>query len=180
MANSLKINVINIPEEGLKYVLSEDGSRFKEYLADTAEPDFVLLNVDVDCLITKMSATVLIKGKLSAIIESCCCRCLEDVRVSIGGDFNYSLVPATAEAREDVELTAEELEISHYHGDTIDLTSIICEQIILNIPIKTSCREECKGLCAQCGINLNTYSCNCHLDVVDHRMAVLKKFKVKN
>ena len=180
MTNSLKINVVTIPEEGLKYILSEDGSRFKECLTDTANTDFTLRKVDVDCLITKTSTTVFIKGKLSAIIKSYCSRCLEDVSVPIGGNFAYTLIPAKAETREDVELTAEELEISHYQGDFIDLTSIICEQIILQIPIKTLCREECKGLCSGCSINLNTSSCNCHLAVVDNRMAVLKKIKVKN
>jgi uncharacterized protein len=180
MPNSLKINVVNIPEEGLKYVFSEDGSRFKECLTDTANTDFTLRKVDIDCLITKTSTTVFINGKLSAIIKSYCSRCLEDISVSIGSNFVYTMVPAKAETKEDVELTAEELEISHYQEDFIDLTSIICEQIILQIPIKTLCKEECKGLCPRCGINLNTSSCNCHLDVVDNRMAVLKNFKVKN
>jgi uncharacterized protein len=136
--------------------------------------------VDLDCLVTKTSTTVFIKGEFSAIIDSNCSRCLEDISVPIGGNFTYTLIPAKAETREDLELTAEELEISHYQGDLIDLTPIICEQIILQIPIKTPCREECKGLCPRCGINLNTSSCNCHLAVVDNRMAVLKKIKVKN
>ena len=180
MSNSLKINVVNIPEEGLKYVLSEEGERFKECLPDTANTDFTLRKVDIDCLITKTSTTVFINGKLSAIIKSYCSRCLEDVNIPIGGNFTYTLFPAKAETREDLELTAEELEISHYQGDFVDLTSIICEQIILQIPFQTLCREECKGLCPRCGINLNTSSCNCHLDVVDHIMAVLKNLKVKN
>ena len=178
--NSLKINVATIPEEGIKYVLSEDGSRFKECLTDTAGTDFKLRKVDVDCLVTKTSTTIFIKGEFSAIIDSNCSRCLEDISVPIGGNFAYTLIPAKAETREDLELTAEELEISHYQGDLIDLTSIICEQIILQIPIKTLCREECRGLCPRCGINLNTSSCNCHIAVVDNRMAVLKKMKVNN
>ena len=178
--NSLKINVVTIPDEGLKYVLSEDGSRFKECLTDTAGTDFKLRNVDVDCLVTKTSTTVFIKGEFSAIIDSNCSRCLEDIGVPIGGNFAYTLIPAKAETREDLELTAEELEISHYQGDLIDLTSIICEQIILQIPIKTLCREECKGLCSGCSVNLNTSSCNCHLAAGSNRMAVLKNFIVKN
>ena len=178
--NSLKINVATIPEEGIKYILCENGSRFKECLTDTADTDFKLRKVVVDCLVTKTSTTVFIKGEFSATIDSNCSRCLEDISVPIGGDFAYTLIPAKAETREDLELTAEELEISHYQGDLIDLTSIICEQIILQIPIKTLCRGGCKGLCPQCGMNLNNSSCNCHLNVVDNRMAVLKNFKVKN
>ena len=105
---------------------------------------------------------------------------MEYTRLSIGADFAYTLIPAKAETREDLELTPEELEISYYQGDFIDLAPIICEQIILQIPIKVLCSEECKGLCPQCGANLNTSSCNCHLNFVDNRMAVLKDFTIKN
>jgi uncharacterized protein len=180
MPDSLKINVEIIPEEGLNYLISEDGARFNKLLTDITDIDFTLRKVDFNCRITKTSTTVFIKGELSAIIESDCSRCLEDISVPIGGNFVYTLVPAKAEIREDVELTAEELEISYYSGEVIDFTSIICEQILLQIPIKKLCTEDCKGLCPHCGMNLNKSSCNCHLAAVNSKMAVLKNFIVKN
>jgi len=180
MANSLKINVILIPEEGQRFVFSEDNAWFRACLKDSEDLDFTLDKVDVDCLVTKTSNTVFIKGSYSALINICCSRCLENTNLSIGSDFDYTLVPAKAETREDLELKPEELEISYYKGDFIDLAPIICEQIILQIPIKALCSEECKGLCPQCGANLNTSSCNCHLNFVDSRMAVLKNFTIKN
>ena len=180
MANSLKINVVTIPEEGLNVVLSEDGAWFKECFPDSEMLDFTLRKVDINCLITKTAGTIFIKGKLSAIIDICCSRCLEETKLPLGADFSYTLIPAKAENKEDLELKEEELEISHYQGDFIDLTPIICEQIILQIPIKALCSEDCKGLCPHCGSNLNASACNCHLDFVDNRMAVLKNFKVKN
>lgn len=180
MANSLKINVFLIPEEGQRFVFSEGDTWFQSCFKDNEKPDFILENVDVNCLITVTSGTVLIKGSLSALIDICCGRCLERAKLPISSDFTYTLIPAKAETREDLELTTEELEISYYQGDFIDLAPIICEQIILQIPIKTLCSEECRGLCPYCGVNLNTSSCNCHLNVIDDRMAVLKNFKVKN
>jgi uncharacterized protein len=180
MSNSLKINVVTIPEEGLDFVLSEDGKWFKECFQDSDQLDFSIREVDVKCQITKTSSTIFIKGNLSVLLEICCSRCLEDVHLPGGGDFAYTLVPAKPETKEDWELQAEELEISYYQGDFIDLTPIICEQIILQIPIKPLCSEECKGLCPHCGINLNAASCNCHLDFVDDRLAVLKNIRIKN
>jgi uncharacterized protein len=180
MANSLKINVFLIPEEGQSFVFSEDSAWFKECFKDSEHPDFTLDKIDVSCLITKTSGTVFIKGSFSALIDICCSRCLENTKQSIGGDFTYTLIPAKAETREDLELNPEDLEISYYQGDFIDLTPIICEQIILQVPIKALCSEECKGLCQQCGTNLNTSSCICHLNFVDNRMAVLKNFIIKN
>jgi len=180
MANSLKINVFLVPEEGQRFVFSEGNSWFQSCFRDSEKPDFILENVDVDCLITLTSGTVFIKGSFSALIDICCSRCLERASLPIGSDFSYTLIPAKAETREDLELTPEELEVSFYQGDFIDIAPIICEQIILQMPMKALCSEECRGLCPNCGTNLNTSSCDCHLKVVDDRMAALKNFRVKN
>ena len=180
MSNSLKINVVTIPEEGLNFVLAEDGKWFKECFPDSDHLDFSVRKVDVKCRITKTSSTIFIKGNLSVLLGIYCSRCLEEVHLPVGGDFAYTLVPAKPETTEDWELQAEELEISYYQGDFIDLTPIICEQIILQIPIKPLCSEECKGLCPHCGINRNEISCNCYLDFVDDRLAVLKNIRIKN
>lgn len=180
MANSLKINIFLIPEEGQRFVFSEGDAWFKACFKEDDIPDFSLDKVDVDCLITKTSGTVFIKGSFSALIDICCSRCLENTKLSIGSDFAYTLIPAKAEASEDLELKPEELEISYYQGDFIDLAPIICEQIILQIPIKVLCSSDCRGLCQQCGTNLNVSSCNCRSDHLDSRMAVLKNFVIKN
>ena len=180
MANSLKINVFLIPEDGQHFDFSEGDAWFKGCFKEREVPDFSLDKVNVSCLITKTSGTVFIKGTFSALIDICCSRCLENTKLSIGSDFAYNLIPAKTEQSEDLELTPEELEVSYYQGDFIDLTAIVCEQIILQIPIKALCSEECKGLCQHCGANLNNSSCNCDSNVVDSRMAVLKNFIIKN
>ncbi len=180
MSNSLKINVVTIPEEGLNFVFSENGKWFEECFQDSGELDFNLRKVDVQCHITKASSTIYINGNLSALLDIFCGRCLEEACIPVGGDFSYTLVPAQPETEEELELRSEELEISYYSGDFIDLTPIICEQIILQIPIKPLCSEECKGLCPHCGTNRNVASCNCHSDYIDPRLAVLKNIKIKN
>jgi len=180
MANSLKINVFLVPEEGQRFVFSEGDAWFQGRFRDDEKPGFFLEKIDVDCLITVTSGTVFIKGSFSALIDICCSRCLERAKLPIGSDFTYTLIPAKAETREDLELTPEELETSYYQSDFIDLTPIIFEQIILQIPMKALCSEECKGLCPNCGVNLNTSSCNCKLNVVNDRIAVLKNFRIKN
>jgi len=180
MANSLKINVFLISEEGQHFVFSEGDAWFKSCFQPGEVPDFSLDKVDVDCQITKTSGTVFIKGSFTAVLDICCSRCLENTKLSIGSDFDYTLIPAKAEMSGDLELRPEELEVSYYQGDFIDLAPVICEQIILQIPMKVLCREECKGLCPQCGANLNVASCNCSSKRADSRMAVLKNFKIKN
>ncbi len=180
MSNSLKINVVTIPEEGLNFNFSEDGKWLEECFQDIDRNDFILRKVDVQCKITKASSAIYIQGGISVRLGIGCSRCLEDANILVEGDFSYTLVPVKPEKEEDVELQAEELEISYYSGDLIDLTPIICEQIILQIPIKPLCSEECKGLCPQCGTNMNVASCNCRSEFVDPRLAVLKNIKIKN
>ena len=179
MSDSLKINPAILPEEGLRVSFSEDANWFKNCFSENEEPEFSLIKADVHCLITRSGDTIYIRGNLEAQISQECSRCLEPAALTVVGDFVYTLVPEKTEVAEDIELTAEELETGYYRGDFIDLAPLICEQIVLQVPIKVLCKEGCKGLCPRCGTNLNTGSCSCRSDVVDDRLAVLKNFKVK-
>ena len=178
--NSLKINVVTIPEEGLNLAFSEGKKWFSECYKEEESTGFSIEKADVNCLITKTSGTVFIKGKLSATVNTNCSRCLEETNIPASSEFAYTLVPQEPQNKEEWELNKEELEISFYHGDFIDLTPIICEQIILQIPIKPLCGDECKGLCPQCGTNMNYDKCDCPRGCIDSRMAVLKDFKINN
>ncbi|MHB8139159.1 MAG: YceD family protein [Smithellaceae bacterium] len=180
MSDSLKINLMILPEEGLRLTFSEGAPWFKECFSERELPGFLLVRADVNCVITKSGDTVYIRGELAAQVSQECGRCLEPAEIPIGVDFAYTLVPAKTETAEELELTAQELETSYYRGDFIDLAPIICEQIVLQVPMKIICADDCKGLCPHCGINLNTGSCSCNLHKVDNRLAVLKKFRVKN
>ncbi|KAF0159969.1 MAG: uncharacterized protein FD159_143 [Syntrophaceae bacterium] len=180
MSDSLKINLTILPEEGLRLAFSEGAAWFKECFSDGELPEFSMIKADLNCLITKSGETIYIRGELAAQISQECGRCLELATISIGGEFVYTLVPAKTEVEEDLELTAQELETSYYRGDFIDLAPMICEQIVLQAPMKILCADDCKGLCPRCGVNLNNGSCNCRSDVVDDRLAVLKKFRVNN
>jgi uncharacterized protein len=60
------------------------------------------------------------------------------------------------------------------NSDTLDITEIIENNIILTLPIKRLCKEDCKGLCHKCGTNLNFSTCHCNDDDIDPRLAKLK------
>ena len=82
--------------------------------------------------------------------------------------------PSTASTEKDQEVGDEDLETSYYRDDRIDLNELLREQFYLALPMKPLCREECRGLCAQCGTNLNTGSCDCAPAWEDPRLAALK------
>ena len=66
------------------------------------------------------------------------------------------------------------LETSYYRNDAIDLNELLREQFYLALPMKPLCGEACRGLCAQCGTNLNAGTCDCQPVWDDPRLSVLK------
>ncbi len=179
MSDSLIINLTMLPEEGLRLDFSEGDEWFRKCFTKEELPDFSLEEANVNCLISRSGDTIYIRGTLSANIIQECDRCLELTTISIGEDFTYTLVPEKEETSEEMELFAEDLEKGYYHGDFIDLAPIVCEQIILQTPMKILCVENCRGLCPHCGTNLNKGKCDCRLFIPDSRLAALKDFKIK-
>jgi uncharacterized protein len=83
---------------------------------------------------------------------------------------------APAQEKED----EEDANFSFYKGAEIDLGEILREHLALEIPIRYLCSESCKGLCPQCGQNLNSAACSCVPIKGDPRLAVLKEFLKKS
>lgn len=75
------------------------------------------------------------------------------------------------------EVTEEDLDVFPFDGERIDLEPLFREQFVLAIPYAPLCREACKGLCPQCGIDRNTDSCTC-TPPIDPRLAALKGLKI--
>ena len=111
------------------------------------------------------------------LFRSHCGRCLEQYVFELGKDFSVMLVPKQP-LPEDAELGDDDLDLSFYEGDQVDLSPLIREQIILALPTRPLCRESCRGLCPQCGVNLNFQPCACRAASGDPRLAVLRNLKV--
>ena len=174
----MKIIINNIPDEGLKISLHKDGDWFRSLLPENEKNDFCIEKIEVFCQVKRIRETVFIDGSLETTVAANCCRCLEVTYLPIKTSFRYTFVPEKNRAKQEDELSAEDLECGYYQDDVIDLDTLIFEQVMLQIPIKVLCTDACKGLCAHCGINLNTANCSCHAEHIDERLAVLKKFRV--
>ena len=108
-------------------------------------------------------------------LELLCSRCLEPFRMPVDSAFDLRYLPAAEMSADDErEVQEEDLETSYYRDDQIDLNELLREQFYLALPMKPLCREDCKGLCAQCGTNLNTGTCACAAEWEDPRLAPLK------
>jgi uncharacterized protein len=119
-----------------------------------------------------------LRGKLSAQLELQCARCLESVPQEIKREFELLYRPLGSDAgRDELSVTDAEAEIGYYQGEGILLEDVLREQVLLALPLKVTCREECKGLCPQCGKNLNQEQCSCSVEMEDPRWAALKEVR---
>jgi uncharacterized protein len=113
-------------------------------------------------------------GELSTSLELTCARCLETVIETVARKFDLLYRPQGSDAgKDELSVTTAEAEVSYYQGEGLLLEDVIREQVLLAVPLKAICREDCKGLCPQCGKNLNQEKCLCSGALVDRRWAAL-------
>ena len=128
---------------------------------------------------TRKGEQVRLRGTIKTEVELLCDRCLAPERAPLEVEFDTSFVPQEVEAGkgENVELLADDLGLSAYEGDAVDLDELVREQILLALPLRHLCREDCKGLCPRCGADLNQKQCSCEQGEVDPRWAALADLK---
>jgi len=121
---------------------------------------------------------VFVTGHIETRAQLECDRCLKPIELPVSADFALEYITgADYESSSVAALSEEELSVSVFDGDSIDVDEIVKEQILLAVPSRTLCREDCKGICPECGIDLNTGQCNCAAEEVDPRWAALQSFK---
>lgn len=164
----MKMKVSDIPDDGLEIDLSVNVDL-------TGEVSQV-----VPCK-THLSAyrdddTVTITGSIDGRVKLSCSRCLEDFQYALHADTHVIYLPEKEllTSKEHQSLMEEELSTASYSEDEIDLPDMIREQVSINIPMKPLCSEKCRGLCTQCGCNLNRSQCSCEGTGTDSRWMKLR------
>ncbi len=122
---------------------------------------------------------VRLRGTIRTEVEILCDRCLAPRRAPMEVEFDTRFIPQEAAAgeTENVELLAEDLGLAAYEGDAVDLDELVREQIVLALPLRSLCREDCQGLCQKCGADLNAGPCSCEQKEADPRWAALADYK---
>jgi DUF177 domain-containing protein len=125
-----------------------------------------------------LEGQIRIDGTLETKIELVCARCLEPVveEVSRTFDLFYAPLPKDIKHKED-RLKDDDTEIGFYEGPGLFLADVLKEQVLLALPLKVICQSDCRGLCPNCGANLNHEECRCETHAMDPRMAPLARLK---
>ena len=120
-----------------------------------------------------------IQGETDVTIAIPCDRCLEEVLTSLHLKLDEHFPIQQNESG--VTSEDEEAEYDYVDGFYLDVDRLIYGEILVNWPVKILCKQDCKGICMKCGINLNLQTCDCEKTELDPRMAafqdVFNKFK---
>jgi uncharacterized protein len=180
----LKIRVDTIPESGKDVDYSREPDRFP-VLADMASAGGCrfLSPVRVRLHLRWVREMIEADGTIETEVRTACRRCMASHEIPIRQRFTVHYtheLPDLSEADtgDGVELTADVIGMIPFSGDTIDLTEMIQEQVVLGVPPWPLCHPDCRGLCPQCGADLNRGTCDCEAPVLDDRFAILKTLKL--
>ncbi|MXZ76214.1 MAG: DUF177 domain-containing protein [Gemmatimonadetes bacterium] len=152
------------------------------HLEDTPAADFIpdeecrfASPVKVDGTLTVSENSLVLQADIAVSMTFSCGRCLEEVEEHISGEIATYYEKTDRAIPDGEELTeSDDVEILDYGAKTIDISRRIAELVNLNIPMKPLCSEACKGLCPDCGTNLNVGACGCGTRMVDSRLHILK------
>ncbi len=130
--------------------------------------DFPLLDsAHIEVKVRNTGGALIVEFSGVANVEAQCSRCLEEFVLPIS--FRM-----TEEFREEPGGDDPTLDYYRFVGDKIELDRFIADAVGVNVPLAPICREDCMGLCAQCGANLNVSACTCR-PTLDERWAVLER-----
>ncbi len=129
---------------------------------DAADICGVSTPLSLKCRYMRCGSEIVLDASYKVQLKLNCINCLDDFTYGLDSSFRYVLRPGSEEvAPEERELQRDDLETGSYEGETIDLGDMLREQVVLSLPQYPHCREDCLGLCANCGENLNKGSCKC-------------------
>jgi uncharacterized protein len=176
----MKIRIEDIPEEGLELNFSQEQDILSEALETLPKSEGISIDPHIkgNIRISVSGEDIFFIGTVHAVIHLQCSRCLADF--TVGRDTDLSLVIRRADAEIPLrdERERPEADVVLLKGSEMDPGELIVQELLLNIPMKPLCREDCQGLCPQCGALKGSKECSCPDDSpVDARWGVLARLK---
>jgi len=115
-------------------------------------------------------ADIRLKGSFRGEFQIPCARCVEAVDLPLSGEFDLLFRPSAVDATgSEHAISTPETEIGYYDNGGLALEDVLREQVLLSLPARTLCRQDCKGLCPRCGVNRNETACSCDSGPSDPR-----------
>lgn len=156
----LKIHFSEIPEEGLSLSVNDAAWIPELEVTRSGNPEAFLL-------LKRSGERVLVNGSIKITLVFPCDRCLEKFARPLEIDFQLVLEVAGPESllseQQDTEYEYDpgQIEVVYCDDRFVDIADLLCQQLILAVPQKSLCRDECRGICGHCGVDRNLKECGC-------------------
>ena len=176
----LRVRLNEIPDRGVDLAYAPADARWSAILGELADGEGATGSARVR--LEQWPERVDVHGDLTAHLPQVCCRCLEPFVLTLERTVRQVLMktgnPEPEGAEEDaIELNLRDLDRSELVGEEIDLGELLREELVLALPAKPLCDDDCKGICPGCGAELNHEACTCEA-VTDPRWDILKQLKL--
>ncbi len=138
-----------------------------EYIPDVRQVDALTVTGRAELLVEhrgprEQVEDIRLRAHLDGRFELLCARCLEPVEQPVSADFDLIFRPAGVDAAAgEHAITEDETEIGYYEKSGLPLEDAVREQVLLALPGRVLCRQDCKGLCPHCGADRNQNPCHC-------------------
>ena len=160
--------VINGVAKEISFHGQDDFSFYKDQSGENIMP----VPAEVDVLVTDADECIFVKVKAAVDVHSYCARCSKPIVSTTTAEFDFPVLSDVRSSSDDREDDSG-IVIS---GNEVDVTQAVLDALVLEMPMRYLCDENCKGFCPNCGADLNREECKCKNDNIDPRLAVLKKF----
>ena len=179
----MRLPIEQIDEEGIEVVIEAGAEEFPvlEEIRERGEAGFEG-PIRFEIRAVQVENLFQVDGRFTARARLSCSRCLADFLLELSEPFSLtycprSHMPEQERPGEETEVSPDEIDLIPFDGDEIDLLDGLQEQLVMSLPVKPLCSPDCKGICPECGADLNRNPCQCTKDSIDPRMAVLAKLK---
>ena len=129
-------------------------------------PNATLEKVSLELDVTFVKPNVAVVGEIVCFVHGFCDKCMSEVSTQISLPFNQIFFKDSSDDEDGYV----------YTDSRLDLTKAICDEIVLSVPSGLMCKQDCKGLCPKCGVNLNEQQCDCATSR-ENAFSVLKNLK---
>ena len=180
----MKLNIREILSSGLEVELPVDlgslNSRFEGELSVSKKrnsPKVLFFEAETKLKFSLSGQIIEMDGQSFGRFKTTCSRCLDEAICKVNCENKHLFKPVGERGSDEFN---DETGISYYSDDEIEFREIIEESLVLNMPFSVFCRSDCKGLCLDCGENLNISICECSKKKgSDERMAVFRDLKIQ-
>ncbi|MEZ0576984.1 DUF177 domain-containing protein [Halodesulfovibrio aestuarii] len=171
----LWLAIKDLPPEG-KEIIINDQSIWQGSIDEFALPYTIKEELAARLFLIPQEQGCILHGSMTGAVNLPCNRCTQDATISINQNFDEVFIL-------DEELSSDDTEpnvriANESTGIEIEVAGVLWEEFVIALPVKPLCKEDCKGLCAECGKDLNTGKCECEDSTLDPRFAVLRNLKV--